>query len=160
MGIARHAGAGLAVLVMLPLLAGGCAPGERAITLKGAAEFQAIALEAKDPALVMFYKDGCETCDELEPTLDALATDYKGRAVVARLMVVSFVGAKLCPEINVKYDIGMVPTLILFVGGQEKQRWVAEFDSGRYKKALDAYARPATEASPAAAPPERGRDAR
>ena len=58
--------------MVLPLLAGGCAPGERAITLKDAGEFQTVALEGKDPALVMFYKDGCETCEELEPTIDAL----------------------------------------------------------------------------------------
>jgi thioredoxin 1 len=149
MGITRHACVGLVASVILPLLAGGCVPGERAVTLKGPAEFQAV-LAGQDPALVMFYKDGCETCEEMEPMIDSLATEYQGRAVVARLMVVNAVRREPWPAINAKYDIHMVPTVILFVGGQEKQRWVAEFDKGQYKKALNLYVRPATQPARAA----------
>jgi thioredoxin-like negative regulator of GroEL len=156
MRIDRRAVAGLVVLIALPLLAGGCALSERAITLNGPAEFQAIALGAQDPALVMFYKDGCEACEEMEPMIDSLATLYKGRAVVARLMVVSAVRTKPWPEINAKYDITMVPTVILFVGGQEKQRWVAEFDKERYKEALGRYVRPAAQPARAAGGPPTG----
>ena len=156
MGTARRDHIGMIVLAMLPLLAGGCAVSEQAVTLKDPSEFQAVALGAQVPALVMFYKDGCETCEEMEPMIDSLATQYKGRAVVARLMVINLVRARPWPEINAKYDITLVPTVVLFVGGQEKQRWVAEFDKGRYKEALDKYVRSATPPAREAGGPPKG----
>ena len=135
---------GLAALVLLAALAGGCADsGGKAIVLQDKAEFDQVALHADKPALVMFYKGGCASCAALEPTFDKLAGEYAGRAVVAKFMILTFVFGVTSPELKEKYDVVFVPHVVLLVNGQEKKHWIMDYNIDDYRKALDQYVRPA-----------------
>jgi thioredoxin-like negative regulator of GroEL len=89
---------------------------------------------------MMFFKGGCASCAALEPTIDKLAGEYEGRAVVAKLMVLEFTFTYPSPEvhdIHDRYDIGMVPTVRLFVHGQQVKRWDSDYDINHYRQGLN-----------------------
>ena len=51
-------------------------------------------------------------------------------------------------EIKKKYDLAFFPTVLLFVDGEEKQRWVMHYEMDDYRKALDEVAGPPLPVSP------------
>jgi thioredoxin 1 len=146
--------AGFGVL-LLAFLAGGCSSSSSNLTpLNSSADFQRQVLQADKPVLVQFYKEGCAWCGMLEPALSQLADDYPGRAVFAKYRLMNWLLGVTNWELKSKYDIRWYPTVILFVNGQEKKRWVVQYDIKSYRKALDeALATPTRRATPAAVAP-------
>ena len=140
----------LAGLALPALLAVGCDEGGKAIVLKDKAEFDAIALHANKPALVMFFKGGCASCAALEPTFDKLAGEYEGRAVVAKLMILTFVFGITEPELHDRYHVSFVPYVVLLADGQEKKHWIMEYNADLYRKALDEVVGPPVKPNAAA----------
>jgi thioredoxin 1 len=62
--------------------------------------------------LVDFWAEWCGPCRRLAPTVDALATEFDGRATVAKLNVDEK------PNVPRRYAIRGIPTLLLFKQGQ------------------------------------------
>jgi thioredoxin 1 len=149
---------------VLACAATGCGGGSRVVHIpEDVSAFNAMVLKADMPVLVDFYKEGCAYCALLDPTMDKLAEEYDGRAKIASFMAFTFVFEQPGKEIKDRYDVAFTPTVILFVNGQEKQRWTSEFDINAYRKALNTVvpaaakpgeppAKPAAE-KPAAKPP-------
>jgi thioredoxin len=76
------------------------------------ADFEARVLGAAGPVLVDCWADWCAPCHALAPTIDALARDYAGRAMVAKLDV------DANPVTAGRFGIRSIPTLLLFSGGR------------------------------------------
>jgi thioredoxin 1 len=115
------------------LLAGGCgedtsmattADNANLIFVDGAQEFQQKVLQSDKPVMVEFFKAKCPTCIVQEAWMNELAEEYKGRVVFARMRIMDESFTPTCPEVKNKYKLDWVPTEVLFVNGQEKQRWV------------------------------------
>ena len=89
--------------------------------------------------------------------MDDLAREYWGRIKVARFMAKTRYFDVPSPEINEKYDIFYIPTVILFDKGVEVARWrlVVMKDVYRYDLNKFLKARAARAPKPAAAPPAR-----
>jgi len=89
--------------------------------------------------------------------MDDLAIEYWGRVKVARFMAKTRYFDVPSPEINEKYDIFYIPTVILFDKGVEVARWrlVVMKDVYRYDLNKFLKARAARAPKPAAAPPAR-----
>ena len=81
-------------------------------------DFDATVLRASAPVLVDCWADWCGPCHMLAPTIDALARDYAGRAVIAKLDV------DANPVTAGKFDIRGIPTLLLFQNGRLVDRLV------------------------------------
>jgi thioredoxin 1 len=136
-----------AVLLGYAVLAGlGGACGSKLAPIQDLADFQQQVLLAKQPVLVEFFKGGCPTCLALAPVLAQLADEYRGRAVIARFELMKPYFAVTSEELKQRYDISVYPTVILFVGGQEKKRWALNYSIRGYRKALDAAIAGRTEA--------------
>jgi thioredoxin 1 len=67
---------------------------------------------SKGLVLVDFWAEWCGPCRRLAPTVDALASDYDGRAVVAKMNVDEN------PDVPSRFAIRGIPTLLLFKDGQ------------------------------------------
>ncbi len=95
-------------------------------------------LEADKPVLVDFYKGGCPTCVALEPTFKKLSKEYEDRVVFASFELMKPYFAVTSAPVKEQYDIRFYPTVVLFVDGQEQERWALHYDIKDYRRSLDA----------------------
>lgn len=75
-------------------------------------------LASKEPVLIDFWATWCGPCRVLAPTVDEIAEEFEGRAVVAKCNVDD------CENISMKYGIRNIPTLLFFKGGELVDRTV------------------------------------
>lgn len=127
--------------VMLAGLAGGCS-NEKLTTVKDESEFQQLVLESKQPVLVEFSKDNCPTCDILEPELIKVSKGYAGRVKFYKFMLLNRFFQPYSEAIRDGYNLQWVPSVVLFVDGEEKQRWVMDYMGDSYRKALTEFVGP------------------
>ena len=73
-------------------------------------------LEASQPVLVDFTAVWCGPCKMLEPVVKELAAEWDGKAKVVKLDVDNNA------SIAMQYQVMGVPTLMLFVDGEPKER--------------------------------------
>jgi len=79
--------------------------------------FATQVLQSALPVMVEFGAAWCAPCKRLEPELEKLAVEWAGRVVL------SHVNIDQNPKLTEKFGIMGVPTVILFVGGKEMQRF-------------------------------------
>jgi thioredoxin 1 len=96
-----------------------------------AEEFDLYVLHAEKPVLVDFYSDSCPPCRKLAPTIETIATQYEGRAVVSKVDVTKF------PQLAERYGIQGIPAVLFFKEGKEVQRLVGLRPQDAYTQVLD-----------------------
>lgn len=82
----------------------------------GQDDFDRTVLRAGVPVLVDFYADWCAPCKVVAPFVDEIAHGHVGKLLVVK------VDTDHAPDIAMKYGIRSIPTLILFVDGDEQER--------------------------------------
>ena len=80
------------------------------------ADFQTEVLNAQDPVLVDFTAVWCQPCRMVDPIGKQLAQDWVGKVKVVKL------DADQNPGILMQYGVLGIPTLMLFKGGEIKER--------------------------------------
>ena len=80
------------------------------------ADFQTEVLNAQDPVLVDFTAVWCQPCRMVDPIVKQLAQDWDGKVKVVKL------DADQNPGILMQYGVLGIPTLMLFKGGEIKER--------------------------------------
>src|SRR5690349_6148756 len=100
--------------------------GEPSATLIAAtdATFNRLVLRSALPAVVLFAAPWCEACRALRQNLRTLAADYAGRLVVAE------VDADAEPMLVEQYGVESVPTLSVYLAGQEVLRAIGFLQEG------------------------------
>jgi len=152
----RSAATALAALGALAVLAG-CEGSKNLVDLQGGwPAFQKYVLAADKPVLVDFYKDQCPTCVWQEKDLDPLTEEYRGRVYFYKFKIEDRFMRVICKEVVDKYKVYLVPTVILFVNGQPKERWVFNHFANDFRKPLDAVAGPPPASGPGAPAPDSG----
>ena len=101
------------------------------LQIDSAKTFERRVLGADKPVLVDFYSDSCPPCRELAPTIEQLAKQYRGRAVISKVNVNEL------PELTTRYGIYGVPTVLLFRNGQEVRRLEGLRPQRAYTAVLD-----------------------
>lgn len=94
--------------------------------------FDSIVVNSGKPAVVDFWAAWCGPCRMIAPHIEALAQEYAGRAVVAKLDVDS------SRHTAMKFGIQSIPTLLFFKGGKVADRLVGAVDRKAIKAKLDA----------------------
>ncbi len=80
------------------------------------ADFQKEVLSEEKPVLVDFTAVWCQPCRMVDPIVKELAADWDGKVKVVKL------DADQNPNLLTKYGVLGIPTLMLFRGGQIKER--------------------------------------
>jgi len=95
--------------------------------------FDADVLRSVIPVLVDFWGQGCGGCQQLAPTVDAIAREYAGRARVGKLDVGSHT------DVAIRYGIRRIPTLLLFKAGSVVAQSVGSVARSEVQKMLDSH---------------------
>src|SRR5512142_589218 len=79
-------------------------------------DFQTEVLNEEKPVLVDFTATWCQPCKMVDPIVKQLAQDWEGKVKVVKL------DADQNPNIMMQYGVLGIPTLMLFRGGQVRER--------------------------------------
>ena len=95
--------------------------------------FDEEVLQSDIPVLVDFWAEWCGPCKLVGPTVEALATDYKGKLKVAKLDV------DRSPEAAGRFGVRSIPTLIVFKDGKAQETAVGVRPKGQLAELIDQY---------------------
>lgn len=76
--------------------------------------FDREVLEADVPVLVDFYADWCGPCKMMAPLVEQLAGEYEGRVKIGKCNIDEE------ETIRARYGVMSIPTMKIFVEGEEK----------------------------------------
>jgi thioredoxin 1 len=86
------------------------------------ATFESTVINSDKPAMVDFWATWCGPCKNIAPHVEALADEFAGKAVVAKLNVDSN------RQSAIKFGIHSIPTLLFFKGGKVVDRVIGAAD--------------------------------
>ena len=99
------------------------------------ANFKAEVLDSTVPVLVEFGADWCQPCKQLEPVLRQLGDQWAGKVRMVQINVDDSL------NLTQTYRVMGVPTVILFVQGQPKERLSGYQSKDRLVAKLGPYVR-------------------
>jgi thioredoxin 2 len=98
-------------------------------------------INASVPVVVDFWAPWCGPCRMIAPSLESLSRKHAGRLKVVRLNVDE------APELSGRYGVQGIPLLVLFEGGQERDRLVGAVPESK----IESWIAPHLPAAPAPA---------
>lgn len=96
------------------------------------ATFEQTIVNSDKPAVVDFWAVWCGPCRIIAPHVEALADEYEGRAVIAKLDVDNN------RNTAVKFGIQSIPTLLFFKNGKVADRVIGAVDKKVLTEKLEA----------------------
>lgn len=93
--------------------------------------FDAEVLNSDTPVLVDFTATWCGPCKALAPKLDAIATEYAGKARVVKVDI------DQSRKTAMNYNVRSVPTLLMFKAGNVTGQEIGNVDKSKLNKLID-----------------------
>lgn len=95
------------------------------------ATFEEVVMKSSEPVLVDFWTETCAPCRMIAPVLDELATEYAGKAKVAK------VNAHENIDLSVRFRINSVPAIFMIKNGQVIEQVVGAKSKKEFKAMID-----------------------
>ena len=97
------------------------------------ASFDTDVLKSEVPVLVDFWAEWCGPCRAMSSTIDAIATEYAGKAKVGKVNV------DHNPGVAARFQIRGIPTLLVFKGGAVAEQIVGMVNKDKVQGLLNKY---------------------
>ena len=98
--------------------------------------FESEVLGSELPYLLDFGATWCAPCRALEPALQEISVEYRGRLRVGKADI------DQSPGIASRFGVRGAPTLVLFYGGQERARQLGTVGKPALRRLIEAQAQP------------------
>ena len=96
------------------------------------ASFEEVVLKSSQPVLVDFWAEWCGPCRMVGPHVDALASEYEGKAVVGKVNV------DLHGGIAAQFGVRNIPTIVFLKNGEVVDKVVGAVPKEQLAEKLDA----------------------
>ena len=90
-------------------------------------------LKSDKPVLIDFWAEWCAPCRMMAPTIDALASEYDGKAKIGKLNVDEN------SEVSAKYQIRGIPTVLIIKNGEVAEQVVGVTSKDNLSKLIDKH---------------------
>jgi thioredoxin 1 len=90
-------------------------------------------LKSDKPVLIDFWAEWCAPCRMMAPTIDALASEYEGKAKIGKLNVDENT------EVSAKYQIRGIPTVLIIKNGEVAEQVVGVTSKDNLSKLIDKH---------------------
>jgi thioredoxin 1 len=94
--------------------------------------FKSEVLDSQKVIMIDLWAEWCGPCKTMGPIVDALATEFDGKAVIGKLNVDDN------PEVPTNYNVRGIPTFLLFKGGELVDKVVGTATKQALKDKIDA----------------------
>ncbi len=98
-----------------------------------ASSFESEVLHSELPTWVDFWAEWCAPCRTMTPQLEKLAEQYAGQVRFVKLDVQASI------DIATRYGVNNLPTMILFVAGEPRERLAGYVPPQKIVEKLAAY---------------------
>lgn len=95
------------------------------------ANFDAEVLKSELPVLVDFWAPWCGPCRMIAPSIEALSTEYAGKAKIGKL------NTDEATEVSAKFGIRSIPTLLVFKNGEVVNQLVGALPKDKIAEQLN-----------------------
>jgi len=90
-------------------------------------------LKSDQPVVIDFWAEWCAPCRMMAPTIDALASEYEGKAKVGKLNVDENA------LVSERYQIRGIPTVLIIKNGQVAEQVVGVTSKDNLSKLIDKH---------------------
>jgi len=94
-------------------------------------DFDAVVLQSDVPVLVDFWSTSCGPCRLIVPLLEELAAENGDEAKIVKINAFENM------NVAARYGVDMLPTIMIFNGGNVVERMVGAVDKARMQNAID-----------------------
>lgn len=95
--------------------------------------FNDIIPNAEVPVLLDFYAPWCGPCKVLGPILTEIATEYEGKAIIAKVNI------DQNPQLTAHFKVKSIPTIMFFDKGRFQEKFNGLIPKPNIEEILDMY---------------------